>query len=518
MSQKPLKMEQIKQVKRLHDAGTSISKIARLTGHSRNTVKKYLRRIGDQNTDTSEIGNDNDFASLAYNNDFNPNPDQRLTALLQHFKDSVSDLPKTGVTRKLLWMEYKDVHPAGYEYSQYCSHLKSYLNNTNPSFHIDHNPGEFIQCDFAGKKLFYLDKDNNKIYCEVFVAVLPFSGLAFCMAVFTQRIPDFVICMITMLKYFGGVPLSILVDNLRTAVKRASIMEPIFTETCYQLAEHYQTTFSAARPGEPRDKGMAERHVEIIYQNIYAPIRNKTFSSIEDLNKGIMEGLEKLNNKRYKGSSKSRMDIFLAHEASALKPLPSNSFELMNVKRVKVQRNYYIQLQDNKHYYSVPYTYVGKEVKVYYNRLIVEVYHRNDRIALHKRSSTESKYNRIKEHMPPNHRAMVEAGGWTEEELVDRASSVGIYTAQAAKNIIHSSIYPEQNFKACNAMILLQNTYGKKRLEAACKRASIASRTTLTLIRNILKNNQDQDRTLFDAPQDDNLPDHDNIRGPGYYT
>ncbi|MBS1603368.1 MAG: IS21 family transposase, partial [Bacteroidetes bacterium] len=85
------------------------------------------------------------------------------------------------------------------------------------------------------------------IECEVFVGVLPFSGLIFCTAVASQQTADFAHCTNKMVSYTGGVTLTYLVDNLRTAVKRSDKNQPVFTELCYQLSDHYQTTFSATR-------------------------------------------------------------------------------------------------------------------------------------------------------------------------------------------------------------------------------------------------------------------------------
>lgn len=72
--------------------------------------------------------------------------------------------------------------------------------------HLEHTCGEETMIDFAGKKLHYVDPDTNEIIeCNVFVAVLPYSGLIFCKAVHTQNTFDFVDCLNAMLIYYGGV-------------------------------------------------------------------------------------------------------------------------------------------------------------------------------------------------------------------------------------------------------------------------------------------------------------------------
>jgi hypothetical protein len=199
-----------------------------------------------------------------------------------------------------------------------------------------------------------------------------------------------------------------------------------------------------------------------------------------------------------------------------LKELPQTSFSLKKCKEVTVQRNYAIQLPDNKHYYTVPYQYVGSMVWVYFDAWTVEVYHDYQRIAFHVRSSTEPQFNRIGAHMPENHKHMVQRQRWTVDGLLERAAWVGVYTHQSCERLLHSSIYPEQNYKACNALILLQNKYTKQRLEAACQRAANVIRPTLKLIRNILEAGLDKQPLLFDE-KEGRIPHHDNIRGPEKY-
>jgi transposase len=364
--------------------------------------------------------------------------------------------------------------------------------------------------------LFYITKTGEKIYCEVFVGVLPYSGLIFCIAVHTQRIPDFALCIIELVKYVGGLTKTYLCDNMKTAVTKADRYEPAFTELCHRLSAHYNTTFSATRAREPTDKAMVEGAVNIVYNHIYGPMYKYKASSLEDLNAQIARWLNILNSKSYKGSKESRRYIFERDEKSLLKLLPETSFKLQQSKTVTVQRNYAIQLPDNKHYYTVPYQYVGKKVIVYFDTRTVEVYYQHERIAFHVRSSQELKFNRIHEHMPAHHQHMVATQGWTVGELLTQAERVGKYTRQAADRLLHSSIYPEQNFKACNAMLALQYKYGRHRLESACVRAANVMRPTLSMIRSILQTGLDKQPLLFD--NDDSKPiHHDNIRGSSNY-
>lgn len=512
MAAKTILMEQLKQVLQLKRDGFSIKAIARTTGIARNTIKKYLARI---DTDSTVKVSKKELALSVYNNDTTELKGERHLLLAEHFRYAESQLKKTGVTRQLLWLEYKEQNLQGYNYSQYCYHFSEFLRHKEVVMHLEHAAGEKIMIDFAGKKLSYVNRDSGEIiFCQVFIAVLPHSGLIFCYAVHTQGTYDFITCINNMLKFYGGVSQTILCDNLKTAVTRPSRYEPVFTDMCYQLSEHYGTTFTATRPYKPRDKAMVERSVSIVYNHIYAPLRHQVFHSLSELNHYISRQLEKLNDKRYKGSAYSRRQLFDNHEKSLLKELPAEFFTLKKCIQATVQRNYHVQLSEDHRYYSVPYTYAGKKVKVLYDNKTVEIYYEHTRIALHIKSNMTRAYTTIHEHMPSNHQKAMNIKGWTKADMLARAAQVGAATRQAVEHILNSSIYPEQNYKSCHGLLMLQGTYGGQRLEAACARVLKATRVNYTMIKNILRAGLDKQPTIF---EDVHLPDHDNIRGPEHY-
>lgn len=512
MAQQPIVMEQVKQILQLYQQGVGIREIVRRTGISRNSVRKYINRLT-----TSPPVTDTDLAVKAYGNDLVELDAERLRQLTLHFATASTELSKTGVTRQLLWQEYLVKHPDGYSYSRYCYHLEQYLKNRDLSMHLEYDPADMIMIDFAGKKQYYVDTDTGEqIGCQVFVAILPFSGLIFCEAVHTQQTADFIHLINSMLKFYGGAPATILCDNLKTAVKRCDRYEPGFTDTCLQLSDHYSTTFSATRPYSPRDKAMVERAVNIVYRHIYAPLRNHTFTSLEALNTALHQQLSQLNDKPYKNTPYSRRYFFEQKENAMLKPLAPTPFSVKKTVQLTVQRNYHIQLTEDHRYYSVPYQYVGKKVKVLYDAAVVEIYLEQQRIALHSRKKHNSSYTTLGEHMPPHHQRMQQINGFNREDLLKMAGRIGESTLKAATLILQNSIYMEQNYKSCFGMLMLQNKYGTARLEAACSRALQGSRINYTLIKTILERGMDKQGALFTGEQPQ-TPDHDNIRGKDYY-
>jgi transposase len=505
-------MEQLKQLLQLKNDGIGIREMARRLGISRNSVRKYLALLCD---DDGDHLTSTELAGKAYGNDAMAHDAQRRQQLVTHFQYAEKELGKTGVTRQLLWQEYIEQHPDGYAYSHYCHHLSEFLKNRDLSMHLEYQGGDIIMIDFAGKKQHYTDLATGELVeCDVFVAILPFSGLIFCLAVLSQRMADLVTCINAMLRYYAGVTATILCDNMRTAVIRASRYEPVFTDLCYQLSEHYGTTFSATRPYSPRDKAMVERAVKIVYTHVYAPLRHRDFTSLESLNAAMQEQLTLLNNKPYKNTAYSRWYFYEQQECSLLKPLPTEPFAPKKTVTLTVQRNYHVQLSEDHRYFSVPYQHVGKKVKILYDHRVVEVYLDGDRIAMHIRKSHNKAYTTLADHMPPHHQRMQQIKGFSREDLLAQATRIGTATVQAATLMLENSIYIEQNYKACFGMLMLQKKYGIDRLEAACLRALQGSRINYTLIKNILEHGLDKQLPqVIERP----LPSHENIRGKDHY-
>jgi transposase len=515
MAQKPVAMEQLKQILQLQKDGIGIREMARRTGISRNSVRKYLSLLDSTSSISEEEQDNKSLAGKAYGNDSIAHDAHRLQQLINHFSYAQGELGRTGVTRQLLHQEYLQQHPDGYVYSHYCYHLTQYLKNRDLSMHLEYQAADMIMIDFAGKKQHYVDlSSGEQIACEVFVSILPFSGLIFCYAVPSQRTADFTGAINAMLKFYGGVPATILCDNLKTAVVRPDRYEPAFTDICHQLSEHYTTTFSATRPYSPRDKAMVERAVNIVYTNVYAPLRNRDFASLAALNTAMQEQLVLLNNKAYKNTPFSRWYFFEQQERMLLKALPSEPFNPKKVAMLTVQRNYHVQLTEDHRYYSVPYQYVGKKVKVLYDNQAIEIYFDYDRIALHVRKNYNKAYTTLAEHMPPHHQRMQQIKGFNRDDLLMQASRIGQSTLQAATLMLENSIYIEQNYKACFGMVMLNKKYGTERLEAACARALQGSRVNYSMIKNILERGLDKQLVL---PVQASLPDHENIRGKDHY-
>ena len=264
-----------------------------------------------------------------------------------------------------------------------------------------------------------------------------------------------------------------------------------------------------------KDKPSVEKGVHISYLRIFAPLRDRMFHSLSDLNREIFRCLDIHNTTLMKGYGLSRKQRFEAEEKQHLKPLPVSDFIVRHETKAKVQRNYHVILGEDMHQYSVPYIYVGKEVKIIYDCLEVEIYLGLERIALHRRSVSRNGYSTKEEHMPERHRGYKQAKGWNADYFLSEASKIGVNTQSAVKRLLERNRFPEQTYNACLGVFSLGKRYGNDRLEAACRRAMTASTTTYQLIRNILQNNQDK-LDLF-SDEGFTIPQHENLRGKEAY-
>ncbi len=518
----PLRMHQIKRIIELHEQGRGIREIKRLTGLSRNTIREYLRRIKTSGLPSKELLSleDESLAPIVHVEAFEKGQsgrvaDERYKVFEARVEYYSTELRKRGVTRFLLWKEYRNDNPAGYSYSQFCDYLSRYLKRDKAVMHFTHQPGEQLQVDFAGDKLSYIDRSTGEIItCEVLVCAMPFSHYIYAQALRSQRQEDFIKGLGEALNYLGGVPQSIKCDNMRTAVIRANRYEPVFTEAMEYVAAHYGTTILAARVRKPRDKSSVEKAVDLTYKNIYAPLRHHTFYSIEELNAAIYKQMEVFNAQPFKAKAGSRRQLFENEEKPKLKTLPALAYEIKNTTESKVQRNYHVIVGEDRHQYSVSYTLIGKRLKIIYTTETVEIYDGLTRVALHKRSYKKNGYTTLSEHMPERHRHMTQQKGWDSEYFEKEASYVGSSTVQVVQRILKSRNFHEQSYNSCLGILRLAKQYGSHRLEAACLRILDAPMVSYSMLANILKNHLDQidQGHLFKS-----TPSHDQIRGPQTY-
>ncbi len=517
---KQKRMDQIKSILSCYLRTNNFKHTARILGISKNTIKAYVTKCKRVEPNLSELlkRSEEELAAIFYEKDKPSLGLKRLEYFNARFPYWVKELRRVGVTRQLLWREYRIENPEGYGYSQFCEHFKRIAGRKDLTLSLEHTPGEVMQVDFAGSKQHYVDLQTGEVIdCEVLVAVFPHSQQTFAIALPSQKINDFVYGLNQALLFFGGLPQIILSDNLRSYVTQADKYEPKFTQLCNQLAAHYELQLKAARVRKPKDKASVENMVSTVYKRIYAPIRNEIFYNIEDLNSRIQEQLTLHNSQPFQKKDGSRSEIYSNFERPLMRDLPADLFEVKKIITAKVRVDYHVEIGEDRHFYSVPYRYYGKQATVIYTRQTVEVYIDNQRVVTHDRLIDKNKYRRVtlKEHMPRNHQEWLESKGRKPSYFTAIAEQVGPATLWVINKILRSGIHPAQTFSSCEGILQLRNKYSNERLEVACERCQINDHASYTRIKNILRKNLDQ------TPSQSELfksIDHKNIRGPQAYS
>jgi transposase len=518
MPNKLITMKDIRRIISLVEKGFSARQISGEMRLSRNTVSNYIGRFKASSFTGEELLKMDDaaFSAIAYASTRQCQPEPKKEYFISRIEYFLSELKRTGVTRDLLWQEYKKDFPDGYSYSQFCDLLAQQRKVQEATMHLEHNPAEVMMVDFAGDNLSYVDKASGEIIkCPVFIAVLPYSGYSFAIALSDSRQPNVIKALNSCLDYFGGVPGSVKYDNMKTAVIKSCRYEPVFTDTMVQWSLHNNTGLLAARVRKPKDKASVENEVKLVYQRIYAPLRDSIFFSLSELNSHIVEQLKVHHQKCFQKKDYSRLECFIKGEKDLLQPLPKEKFVVRHVVKAKVQKSYHIILGEDRHYYSVPFSYIGKTVNVIYDTDTVEIYYDHKRIALHVRSYKPNGFTTIKEHMPESHQRYSEQQGWTPEYFLRQALKIGSYTHLYIEKVLKSKSFTEQTYNACLGIMRLAKSYSPERMEAACKRALAGQRYTYTTINNILIHHLDT--ILSDELLLFPMPEHENLRGPEAY-
>ena len=515
MANQNIDMSKLRQILKHYSHKQGTRTIRDLTGVSRNTVKKYIAHYQALKIPWSELSklNDNDLSALFFEEIIIVDPPERQLELYAYFPYVEKRLKQPGMTLKLLWEEYTTKYMDGFQSTGFYKHFKLWKGRSHPSMRMIHKAGEKMFVDFAGKKLEVVDITTGEIrQVEVFVAILGASQLTYVEAVESQDMEDFIRCCENALYFFGGVPMAIVPDNLKSAVNKSSRYEPHLNDNFEAFAEHYGMAVLPARVYKPKDKSLVEGAVKLTYNRIYTNVHGKAFTSIELLNKDILGHLENHNTANFHQRDYSRMDQFIEMEKHILMPLHPFRFEMRQTARVTVMKNGHVCLHSDKHYYSVHYSYIGKKVKLFYSKSKIDIYFNYELIASHQRIKSPHNYTTDKAHMATFN---LHIADWNPARFLEEAEKIHKDVELYIKEVLLKKVHPEQGYKSCQGILSFAKRVGNDRLIKACQRAHQYEVYNYKIIETILKRNLDQyESDDITAP----MPKHDNIRGEQYYN
>jgi transposase len=519
MSNRRLSVRKIKEILRLKlDSGISEREISRSCGISRSTVADYLRRAAAARLSWPEAAllSESELEGRLFPTEHIPRTVQRPLPDCEHIYNELRTYRKLNLTLSQLWLEYKEQHPDGYQYTQFCEHYWRWRQKLDYSMRQEHRGGEKLFIDYADG-LSIVDRETGEIIVtQLFLAVWGASNYTYAEAARSQTLPEWMGAHQRAFEYFDCAPHVLVPDNLKSGVSRACKYEPDINPTYSDMAGHYGCAVLPARPRKPRDKAKVENGVLIAKRWILAVLRHRTFYSLAELNTAIREQLEHLNNRPLRVVKKSRRELFETLDRPQALSLPARPYEYAEWYKARVQINYHIDI--DRHHYSMPYQLLHERLDIRLTASVLEAYFEGKRVAAHIRQFTPGGYTTLPEHMPPSHRFYAE---WNPARFIQWAGKIGEATARLVERILATRPYPQQGYKSCLGIINLTRDYEPTRVEAAAKRALKYKTCSYRSMRSILEAKLDrQPEHPGDIGRQQRLPGllpHHNIRGPQYY-
>ena len=514
MPRERLSMRKIKEMLRLkHQAGLSNRQIGRSCGLSHTTVATYLARaekagLGWPLPDT--LDEDQLHQQL-----FGPaSSAPPLGRPLPEMAYIHQQLKRKGVTRQLLWEEYRATHPDGYSYTQFCQHYRRWKKTLEVSLRQTYRAGEKTFVDWAGPTIPWINPAEDRMdQAVLFVAVLGASNYTFAQAFPNQQLPYWIEAHVQAFEFFGGVSQVLVPDNVRTGVSKPCYYEPQLHPTYEEMAAHYSTVVLPTRPYAPRDKAKVESAVLYAQRRLLAAVRDQTFFGVGSINQALRPLLIQLNDRPFQKMPGSRQTLFDTLEKDTLQPLPASRYQVAQWKKAKANIDYHVQV--DWHCYSVPAALAQQTVEVRLTGGTVEIFHKGRRVALHARSRQKGGFTTDPAHRPKAHQKHLD---WTPSRLINWAQTLGPQCAQVVTTILESKPHPEQGYRACLGLMRLAKGYGPERMEAVCQRALALDSCSYKSIASMLKTHKDQQP----LPENDPIAlppvaDHANVRGATYY-
>jgi transposase len=345
---------------------------------------------------------------------------------------------------------------------------------------LDHKPAEKTQIDFCDGLWITEPQTGKKTLTQFFLGVLPFSSYIFGEFVLDQKLPTFIAVQQRMFAYFGGVTPYVVVDNLKSGVHRADLYDPDINPTYCDFANHMGFAVLPARPYKPRDKGSGESHIGVVQRGFFQEVRNRAFYSLSELNEALRRYLERLNHQVMKDYGVSRAERF-EEEKKHLKALPPSAFELSEWRGAKVHPDCHIQVEKN--FYSVPFVYVGQQLRVRLSEKMVEIFSEDSQpVAAHSRLTGVGKFSTFEAHYPEQklsvarfevHHAKAQAQklGPEVQKLVDK---------------LFATDHPLRHLRRVQGILRLAKRYPitLEALNHACAQALLFNKTRLSYIKD----------------------------------
>lgn len=429
-----------KQIFELHLKGFSSRQIAKTLKVGRNTIRRVLARgeVVPMGSPAPDWSKGIDWAKV-----------RLLASQGVQFNILARDYAGDSISYVQFWRQF----------------YKNYPEVPNVTMRLTHKPGEKCFFDYA-QGIDIVDPSTGEVTStSFFCGVMAMSSYTYGEFTLTQKRDELVRSMENAFRYFGGVTSYVTVDNQKAAVDKAHWYDPDVNPTFVDFANYWGFAVIPARPERPRDKGANESGIGVIQKQFFQEVRGRTFYSLAELNICFREYLERLNAAVMKDWGVSRRDRFEG-EQSFLKSCPCVNWEMSEWRTAKVHADCHVQVL--KKFYSVPYKYVGREVRVRVTAKLIEVFDRDlNPLAAHARLLGKEIYSTDPKHYPEEKLAVTQ---FSVQLALREATKVGPETEKLVSHLLSGS-YPLKYLRRVQGIIRIYQTQRVTRegLEHACK-------------------------------------------------
>ena len=463
-------------IRRLRSGETDRA-VSRALNVARKTVARY-REIADEEGWLEGALPPVDILDRRLRERMPPCPLPRQVFKAAPYQALIEKLRSRGVRMTTLFQRLRD--ETGYDGSyaslrRYVIHLEG--NDPEAFVRMETAPGEEAQVDFGSAGEMADPKTGEMKKAWAFVMTLSHSRHQYVTFVFDQKVATWLRCHREAFEYFQGVPKKIVLDNLKSAIVKAALYDPVVQRSYRECAEHYGFLVSPCRVRTPEHKGKVENGVGYVKGSF---LSGREAMTITEGNVKVVDWIERVAGRRVHGTTKWRpLEQFVAVEKEVLLPLPRAPYDLGVWKQAKLHPDCHVTFDGA--YYSAPYRLVGRTLWVRSNGRDVEIYHDYERVATHAWAPPGVRRTHPA-HYPPGKVAFLMA---TPAYCLERAGKIGEATKAVVEQLF--SERPLDRLRAVQALLRLGDKYGERRLEAACRRALLFDETNYTTIKRILE-------------------------------
>ncbi len=418
------------------------------------------------------------------------------------------------------WLEYKAGHPDGYEQSQFYEYYNRFVEKNygagKTRMAVQRVPGEKMYIDWVGDHPgLVTDPETGEIRDgHIFVTTLGVSSMIYAEVFPDEKTGSFISGTVHALEAYAGVPKYLVPDNLKAAVKKHSRDELVLQTAYSDLEDYYETIVLPPPPRKPRGKAPVENHVRYLETHLVERLKEKVFTSFEEINVEAKKIVAALNSRVFQGKTFSRKDAFEKYDRPCLRPLPGGCFTVCDYKTVlSIPDNYHIEYDG--HYYSVLYSYRGKPAILKATPSEIRICDRYNRlICTHRRSYRPFPlYITEDTHMPPEHLFYKEVNAKDGAYYRHWAAAFGPNMSECIDRVLKGPKHEEQAYRACSGILHSVKTLPGGIAEEAARQCIQMGSCRYKTFRQVLGRLLQADP---DTPKE-TLPDHENIRGKDFY-